>query len=82
MTGTILHFDRMRLFGYLEGADGNDYWFHASKINVPGPWAARKVRPGDSVTFEIGINPKRGNEIAINVTPTPVAAQNGGGREK
>jgi cold shock CspA family protein len=78
MTGTILHFDRMRLFGYLEGDDGKDYWFHASKLNMPGPWAARKVKQGDSVAFEIGINPNRGNEIAVNVTPIPVAPKNGG----
>lgn len=79
-SGTVLYFDRARLFGFLEGQDGNDYWFHASKLNMPGPWAARKVRQGDSVTFEIGINPNRGNKIAVNVTPIPDAPENGGQR--
>lgn len=85
LSGTILHYDRFRLFGYLEGEDGNDYWFHASRLNMPGPWAARKVRPGDKVTYELGINPNKGNTIAVNVTPIPVAPatpENGGSRHE
>jgi len=78
-SGTILHFDRLRLFGYLEGEDGNDYWFHASRLNLPGPWAARKVMPGDEVTYELGKNPNRGNTIAVNVTPIPDAPEQNGG---
>jgi cold shock CspA family protein len=77
-SGTVLHFDRLRLFGYLEGEDGNDYWFHASRLNMPGPWAARKVNPGDQVLYELGRNLKRGNTIAVNVTPIPAAPKNGG----
>jgi cold shock CspA family protein len=73
-SGTVLYFDRVRLFGFLEAENGKDYWFHASKINLPGPWAARKVRQGDTVSFEIGINRNRGNEVAVNVTPIAPAA--------
>jgi cold shock CspA family protein len=74
--GIVLHYDRTKLFGYLEAENGQDYWFHASRLNMPGPWAARKVKPG-----EIGTNRNRGNEIAVNVTPIPAALtpeQNGG----
>ena len=67
--GTVYHFDRIKLFGFLEAENGQDYFFHASKINLPGPWAARKVRPGDRVTFEVGTNRDKGNAVAVNVTP-------------
>jgi len=76
-----LHFDRLRLFGYLEGEDGNDYWFHGSRLNLPGPWAARKVNTGDQVHYELGKNLKKGNTIAINVMPITVAPEQSGGND-
>jgi cold shock CspA family protein len=74
--GTVLLFDRLKGFGFLETADGRDLFFHHSQIQVPGPAGARKVVKGQRVTYEIGINPNRKNEIAVNVTP--VASEIGG----
>jgi cold shock protein len=74
--GTVLFFNRLKGFGFLEAADGQDLFFHYSQIVVPGPIGARKLAKGQRVTYEIGINPNRKNEIAVKVTP--LASQIGG----
>ena len=78
--GTVLFFDRLKGFGFLEAADGRDLFFHHSEIVMPGPAGARKVSKGEQVTYEVGLNKNRGNAIAVQVTP--VAPENGGGNER
>ena len=67
--GNVSYFNRVKLFGFIAADNGKDYWFHASGVQLPGPWAARKVKEGDRVQFEIGINRNRGSEMAVNVAP-------------
>jgi cold shock protein len=78
--GTVLFFDRLKGYGFLEAADGRDLFFHYSQIQVPGPVGARKLSKGERVTYQVGINPKRKNEIAIKVTP--IASEIGGENER
>ncbi len=78
--GIVLFFDRLRGFGFLEGSDGRDLFFHVSQIIMDGPAGARKVSKGQRVTYELGINKNRGNEIAVQVTP--LASENGGSVER
>ena len=78
--GTVLFFNRLKGFGFLETVDGRDLFFHHSQIVVPGPRGAAKVLKGQRVTYEIGINPNRQNEIALNVTP--IASEVGGDDER
>ena len=66
--GTVLFFDRLKGFGFLETADG-DLFFHVSAIVMPGPAGARRLEKGQQVTYDLGTNPKRGSVIAVNVTP-------------
>jgi cold shock protein len=78
--GTVLFFDRLKGFGFLETADGRDLFFHHTQIQIPGPAGARKLLKGQRVTYEVGTNPKRKNEIAVNVTP--LVLQIGGDDER
>ena len=78
--GTVLFFDRLKGFGFLEAADGRDLFFHHSEIVMAGPAGARKVSKGQQVTYQLGVNKNRGNEIAVQVTP--VAPENGGSSER
>jgi len=46
MTGVIKTFSPGKGYGFIDGTDGNEYWFHASE------WMGRdKPQPNDRVEF-------------------------------
>ena len=65
MTGKIRTLRVDKGFGFVKGADGQDYFFHRSAIFGEG---IEDLREGDSVTFEVSQGDK--GPRAENVTRT------------
>ena len=67
-TGTVKRLVRDRGFGFIEGADGTELFFHRSALRTGG---FDDLKEGQAVEFEV----ERGEKgpRAANVTVTPAA---------
>jgi len=63
MNGTIKRIVNGKGFGFIETADGSEYFFHQSACE----FAFDEVREGQAVTFEKGQGPKgpRGEKVKL-----------------
>jgi len=64
MNGTIKRLVSAKGFGFILGADGNEYFFHNSACS----WTPfDELREGQAVTFEKGQGPKgpRGENVRV-----------------
>ena len=61
-TGTIKKVVEDRGFGFIAGADGNEYFFHRDAVD-----GFETLRGGESVTFEIEQSAKgpRANQVKV-----------------
>ena len=65
MQGTVKEYNRGRGFGFITGADGDDYFVHLSGI---GPKLQKfGLREGQQVVFDVDYDHK--GDKAINVRP-------------
>jgi cold shock protein len=65
--GKILFFDRLKGYGFvIPEAGGADIFFHYSQINVTG---LKRLDKGQKVSYDVGLNPRKGTPMALNVTP-------------
>jgi CspA family cold shock protein len=55
MTGTIKKLVSDRGFGFIQAEDGNDYFLHATDLQIP----FEDLNEGDNDTFETMQSPKR-----------------------
>jgi CspA family cold shock protein len=55
-----------KLFGFLTREDGVDFFVHFSNIVMEGYKVLEKEQ---KVTFEVGMDPNKNKQHAINVTP-------------
>lgn len=51
MNGTVVRLVRTRGFGFIEGADGNEYFFHRSEVELP--YTFERAREQDAVEFDV-----------------------------
>ena len=55
MLGNVKWFNEKKLFGFISGEDGQDYFLHFSKINKEG---FKTVAEGEAVSFDVEEGPK------------------------
>lgn len=60
MNGKIIRVNVLKGYGFIEGSDKKDYFFHFSDVNKSGK-AFRFFEKGDEVDFEIGDGSKPDN---------------------
>src|SRR5438309_5785158 len=65
-TGTIKKLVGDRGFGFIQTEDGSDIFFHRSQVEGD---AFDTLREGQSVSYEKGMDPRRGKPQAEKVTP-------------
>ncbi len=65
-TGTIKKLVGDRGFGFIATEDGSDLFFHRSQVEND---AFDTLREGQTVSFEKGMDPRRGKPQAEKVTP-------------
>ena len=70
-TGTISRMITDRYFGFIDGADGHEYFFH--RENLEGPKTFRELRVGDKVKFLATSNDK--GAVADNVVVLSATAE-------
>lgn len=51
MRGTVVRLVRTRGFGFIEGVDGNEYFFHRSEVELP--YTFERAREQDAVEFAV-----------------------------
>mmetsp|Transcript_66410 Transcript_66410/g.168253 ORF Transcript_66410/g.168253 Transcript_66410/m.168253 type:complete len:307 (+) Transcript_66410:93-1013(+) len=61
VTGAVKRYNPMKGFGFLTQSDGTDVFVHVSDCNGGAP------KEGDSLTFDVEMDPKSGKMIARNV---------------
>lgn len=66
MKGKIKTFNEEKGYGFIRGEDGKDIFVHLSEIHID----SGKIKKGDTVEFEYGVNKWNGEEReqAVNVT--------------
>jgi cold shock CspA family protein len=64
-TGTVKFYNAQKGFGFIVGADGNDYFVHFSQIQKEGFKSLANEEP---VQFDLEVNPQTGKQNAVNVT--------------
>jgi CspA family cold shock protein len=64
--GTIKKLVGDRGFGFIQTEDGSDIFFHRSQVEGD---AFDTHREGQSVTYEKGMDPRRGKPQAEKITP-------------
>jgi len=65
-------------FGFIEGADGNEYFVHWSGINTDG---FKSLAVGEEVEFDLEDDPRKGGKKACNVTGPGGAQPKGAPRD-
>ena len=65
MQGTVKFFNAQKGFGFITGADGQDYFVHFSAIQTDGHKSLAEAEP---VQFDLEDNPRTGKTNACNVT--------------
>jgi cold shock CspA family protein len=68
MEGTVIFFLVMSNYGFIKGANGQDYFVHASQITN-----TNHLREDDAVEFEVG--ERKGKPVAKNVRVISGGAQ-------
>merc|ERR1712226_854260 len=63
--GQVKFFNTQKGFGFIQGADGNDYFAHWSAIQMEGHKSLANDEP---VEFSIEEDPRTGKMRAINIT--------------
>lgn len=64
-TGTVKWFNTQKGYGFIENADGSgDVFVHISAVEKAGMQA---LKEGQTVSFEITTDPKKGKTSAINL---------------
>jgi len=64
-TGSVKFYNAQKGFGFIVGADGQDYFVHFSAINKDGFKSLANEEP---VQFDLEVNPETGKQCAVNVT--------------
>ncbi len=64
INGKVKSFNKIKGYGFINGDDGNEYFFHFSSLNIEG---FKTVNVNDKVSFQPQVGDKGKRAINIDV---------------